>query len=333
MGENLHWFYDLIIVGVVLASMFSGYKKGFAGIVLSLTAMVAAVLSAVLLSGSVANFVYKNFLEGAIEDRISKVVKESVGELPNLSSYKGLSYVDTENIIIGQRKLADIEPEIDSTGKAILDLSNVNLSYTGIDRADLSAFGLSKAGLDLAHLDLGKVEITASELAGVDRGELFLTKILDEMTTSGSGESPLGKVADKFSGMYSGDMSRIIRVLMNSGETDTETAFRNEIIRPTVMRGLTVVCFLLIYGIVFGVASSVCGKVAGAVRHVPVVGSLNSLGGALLGFVKAIIIILFIGIAVRLIVSATDDSGLFFNSTVINDTTVFKQVYDVDLLA
>lgn len=102
--------YDIIIIALFLISIFLGYKKGFAKIVLKFLGFILAIGLAYIFSNSLAEYIYNNTTIGeklntSIEEKINGYIKNEKEELKQDNYYESiealLSSDDKQGIEVG----------------------------------------------------------------------------------------------------------------------------------------------------------------------------------------------------------------------------------------
>ena len=66
------------------------------------------------------------------------------------------------------------------------------------------------------------------------------------------------------------------------------------------------------------------------VRHIPLIGSVNSLLGGVLGLVQAAVVILIVVMALNLLIGLTGDGIPYLNNEAISKTYLFHYLYDLN---
>lgn len=76
---------DIVIIAIIALSAFMGYKKGLAGILVSIISLFLAIILGVLLQGSVADYLYNKTEVGkTIESSISTMINENIENIGNV---------------------------------------------------------------------------------------------------------------------------------------------------------------------------------------------------------------------------------------------------------
>ena len=81
MGSQFSFIYDIIVVAVLAAAVFSGAHKGFVSKVVGLAAGLVGFICAISLSGPVGNWAYSSFVEKPLSEAVSTTLDESMGSI------------------------------------------------------------------------------------------------------------------------------------------------------------------------------------------------------------------------------------------------------------
>lgn len=338
MGTQFFWFYDLLLVAVILGITFKCLKRGFASEVVGLITVVLAFIGAFYFSAVSAEFVY----EKLIEPNVNSYIEEQFDELVGDNVFLSLSKVDTSKIKINGKYVTETQAVADSAGKYTLDLSNMDYSETGLSELDLSFFGIDSEALDFSKMSIGKTNITASELQEAELGDIVLSRTLAFTMTnnalystlfdiSKSLESWIPQISDNFDLTGGNAVATLIRSLIESGNTSITQSVCDDYVRPAVMLPLRALLFILIFGII-ALALSAVTRVLRIVNKIPVIGFVNSLAGAVVGLLEAAVAVCLICIAIRILIMITGNTIVFLNTMTIDETIVFKYIYHLDFL-
>ena len=136
MGTEFFWFYDVILIAIIIGTIFLGVKRGFVRMLLSLASIAIAFVAALVISDGVSSWIYESFVEQNLKASISDTINDAIGE----NVVTELTKVDMDKAIIAGKPLVSMDNslKVDDAGKITLDLSSVNLTKTGIDKVDLA---------------------------------------------------------------------------------------------------------------------------------------------------------------------------------------------------
>jgi len=340
MGTSFFWFYDIVLLAVIAGVTFRSVKKGGVGVIISTVSVVVAFIAAFIASNAISDAVYTNYIEEPLMNYIDETVDNALGD----NAVNELEKIDMSKAVVGGQFLGDIKPEPDSSGEITLDLSDIDLTETGMQNADLTVFGIGE-GFDYSLVKVGNVEIPARELesrslesivlarvltANIESGELF-TAFKD---IGGKISEALPLIFDDYSEKISDGNSDVIYNLVLSvtdmGYENHGRAVIANIIDPIVIVPLRIVLFLIIFTVVAIVLEAIANA-SKIINRIPLISSVNEALGGILGLIKSVIIILVICIGIQFLISVTGDSLVFINTGTIQETIFFKHIYNLDL--
>ncbi len=341
MGTSFFWFYDIVLLAVLAGVTFRSIKKGGVSVIISTVSIVVAFIAAFIGSTAISEAVYENYIKEPLMGYIDEKIDNALGE----NIITDIEKVDMSKAVVGGKFLSTIKLEPDSSGKVTLDLSDIDLTETGMENADFSMFGIGE-GFDYSLVKVGNIEISEHELDKNSIESIVLARVLTANIESGEMFTVFKNISEKISEaiplifdsypaeISNGDSDILYNLVLNvidfSYSTRSEAILSN-IIAPIVITPLKITLFLLI----FTVISLVLGALANAskiINNIPVLSTANEALGGILGIVKSILIIFVICIAIQLLVSVTDDSLLFINTYTIENTLFFKYFYNFDLI-
>lgn len=341
MGTSFFWFYDIVLLAVVAGVTFRSFKKGGVGVIISTAAVIIAFIVAFIASNAISDAVYTNYIEEPLMNYIDETVDNALGD----NAVNELEKIDMSKAVVGGQFLGDMKPEPDSSGEITLDLSDIDLTETGMQDADLTVFGIGE-GFDYSLVKVGNVEISARELENRSLESIVLARVLTANIESGELftafkdigakiSDALPVVFDDYSEKISDGNSDIIYNLVLSvtdmGYENHGRAVLANIIDPIVIVPLRIVLFLIIFTVV-AVALEALANASKIINRIPVISSANEALGGILGLVKSAVIILVICISIQFLISVTGDSLVFINTGTIQETIFFKHIYNLDLV-
>lgn len=337
MGVQFFWFYDILLVAIVLGVTFRCFKKGFISSVLGFLAVAAGFIVGLYISEPVSEYVYTQF----VEEKVAELTHDGLNDIIGDNAIVGFSKLQTENILINGKKVSEIDLTPDSAGKITLDLSNVDLSETGIFRIDFTSLGVHAGEVNFSNLNIGKVNISTAQLAQNDIGTLVGAKslgyILQSSTDYGTLLDLANQISDFLPRLSSSDSSGtdiftdIFTAIISADTDDAEHAFSDEFIKPIVMVPLRALVFFILFALV-SFLLSLLSKAFKFINKVPVLGTLNALLGGAVGALEAAVILCVICIVLHIIISLTGNTIIFLNVMTINETFIFKYIYNLEIL-
>ncbi|MCL2696615.1 MAG: hypothetical protein FWE74_00880 [Oscillospiraceae bacterium] len=346
MGVQFSWFYDLLIIVIVVGVTFRCFKRGFVSTLVGLIAVIASFLLALFLSSLAAGAIYSSFIRERAIQYIDKSLEdiidiEPLAMLPELDlSRIMINEVDGAGELIRSIPLSEIDKTPDTVGKIDINLNNVDLSRTGIDRLDLEFLGISPG--ELTSVNAGRATITASELAGSEFETLVLAKLLTSTLQNGTefgavanAANTIGDFIPQVSGSFSGAttdaVTQVMVTIIESGKNGITAALVDNLIGPVIVIPLRTLIFFILFAIICIVTSFFVKKLA-IINRIPLVGGINSILGGVTGLLKSAVIIFLVCISLNILITITGNNIIFINTMTIDETFIFKHVYNFDLV-
>ena len=341
MGSEFFWFLDAAVVAVAAALIFRGAKKGAVAVLIKAVSAIVAFIIAFIGCGIASEKIYDAFVRSRIEDYI----EERLGDTINYELIAGLSDTDMSRAKLGDTYLSDIEINYDERGTALIDLSSVDLTETGITDADLKAFGIGSS-FDYSLIKAGHLEVTEQEVKKYGIGNIVLSYIIASNITSGSVFRAFTDIGDKItetnspslsglgnslsSGSKDAIYSLVVSIITSAGGKMGDRIM-NDIITPTVTVPLKAIVFCIIFTLVILILN-IIANVSKLINKIPIVSSVNGIVGAVLGLAEAIVVIELICIIIRFVIALCGDSLVFLNEPAIQRTFIFRFFYATDPL-
>lgn len=340
MGTQFAIIYDVIIIAIIAGMTFAGAKKGFASVIIGFVAVFAAFFCAMTFSEPITDAVYRS----AVEQPLESAVDEKLDEMMGGATLSGISHINYDMVMISGEHASVYPIDYAGTNKAVVDLSDMDLSRTGISGVDLSLFGIAAdtdfssvsgktAEFTMAEIErhgLGKLAV-AQYLAVSAQGSDFFAGFLDYTEKIGEAvPSVFGGISD---GIEGGSIFALRGVIINmaDGSASVKDAIINGIIEPYFRMAANTIIFILIFLLV-SVLLGVLAAALKAVNKIPVLGGFNAFVGGVAGLLEGLITVFIVCIGVRLLVSLSGGNIMFFNEMTINSTFLFGIFYNFDFL-
>ena len=293
MGSQFWWFYDVIVVAAVLVCMFVTAKKGLMRAAISLVGYALSIGIALSASSSVAN----SFYEGSIR----------------ASNIKKLDY----NI---------------SNGDFYSDFANYldNLGYDlSVDSVRLEKICTSEKDID------GSIYEYLNNINNrvVDPEGIFMDKLHEGYASLISGL--VSKQLSEYSAEYAAEQIRkkpstIYKYMRLVREPDFKEPAAEYIVDSYLEKPyktqIRLVCLMLLM-IVFIIITLFIETVANKKDHIEDSIVTKTMSG-LIGVFKGAVIVFLIAVMVRLYVVLGSNKMLFFNHEAIDNSYIFKYVYN-----
>lgn len=338
MGEEFAIAFDIAVIAIIAVLAFVGMKRGFAKVALGLASAVVAFAAAVMLSGPIATAVYTNFIEKPMSEKFD----DAAGEMLGGFTLGDIANIDFSKVIINGEYADNIEPNYAGTRKAVVDLSKLDLSETGLTKEDLAKIGILEES-SLKKLGGKTAEFTMDDIEKHGLGKLAVSQYIATQLVKLPAFSALNNITDSvrkylpsLSGSSASDSTgvsaaRSIVLGMLNSRANLKTAIMDNMIKPECMLVIRTIAFAAIF-ILVGVVLRIVVSVTGLVTKIPVLNKVNAFLGLVLGLVEGLIVVFVVCLATRLIVSLSSANSILFNQTAIDSTFLFKIFYNFDFL-
>lgn len=341
MGTQFAWFFDAAIIVILVVFLFNGLRKGFVSVILGLVSLIVAFAVALPVSEIGSKAIYDNI----VEDAVSEEINDQLSDAFNTETLTKLKSLDIGKAKINDKALSEIEIIPDSTGKAKLDMTKLDLSETGIDNLTLTAFGISE-DISLSAMNLGNMEITSEELDKYGKNRTVLAAILAENLSNGSAFSSVSGALDSMEKAIPSFMSGITESI-TSGEstvkrkivlcildTDTDNFARtitDNLVKPVVLVPVRALIFTVTFVIIL-IVLTLLSKLLKGINKIPIIGGVNKILGAVAGIAQGFIVLFLICIFTQLIISISGNDLMVLNTMTIDETSIFRRIYYFEFL-
>lgn len=342
MGQQFAFIFDIIVIAVILGLTFAGAKKGFAKVILEMTATIIAVFCAMVFSEPLAQQIYTSFVKQPAEEFIDENV-EKFEEFLNVDFFSG-SQLDFDKVKIDGEYAENLNPDFAGTNTAVIDLSNsvTDLSQTGLEEVDLSFFGIEK-GTDLSEVSVKTIEISADDMKNYGAGMIISAEYIASCFVKSGAAEPLGDLLGELSKYLPAEFSqsasgvtvsaaRGVLLSMLKTKSTAKSAVMDGLIEPNCVMAIRTILFIIIFAVAMVILNIVI-NLAGLLNKVPVLGEANRFLGGAAGFLEGASIVLIVCIITRLIVSLSGPDVILFNETAIDSTFLFRHIYNMELIS
>lgn len=339
MGTEFFWFYDVILVAILIGMMFIGAKKGFVRMALRLCAFAASFVIALMISNGISGWIYDSFISKPLEQTISTSINDALGD----NVVTQLGKIDMEKAKINGKSIDSLELKADKAGKVTVNLGNVNLSNTGISKVDLTSFGVDK-NIDYSNINLGSVQIYESDIEKYGIENMILTEVLAQNIKNSAIADSVNEIIDKvgetvpaldlkgktIEDIDSGTInSVVVSVVQSSGNPGK--AVLDNVAKPVVLVPLRTIIFVVLFILIF-IILSILIKATSVINKLPLIGQLNSLLGGVAGLLQGLVIVFIVVIIAHMAVELTNNTLIFLNDMTINKSFAFSKIYNFSFL-
>ena len=341
MGQEFAIVYDIVVAAVFIGLLFAGLAKGFAKSVLEIASVFIAFICAMTFSEPLANTIYDGLIDKPVREKIEETLSGADEEKMQLAPLSTVT-IDYNNVKISGTPVTEVVPNYEGTGKAVFDLTDVDLSDIGISKSNISLFGI-EIDDDLSSVNARTAGGSMSDIETYGLGKLVVSQYFATTAVQQDAVSVLGDVVDAIAAYLPSSVTggssesisvsavRTVILTMLDLQTTAEDALVDGIIKPNCVVVIRTILFALIFALV-SLIMGILIKVSGIVNKIPVIGKVNALAGGLLGLLEGTVIVFIICLAVRLIISLAGKDAVFFNESTIEQTYLFKHIYNFNFL-
>lgn len=342
MGTQFFWFYDLVILAVFIAVVLKCARKGFVSSIAGFLSAFVAFAVALPVSDTCAVLVYDNI----VEDSLSTEINEQLSSAIDGTSISLLDGLDLSKIKVNDHYISEISTQIDSAGRITIDMSDTDYSETGIENVDLSFFGITSETVDYSAMNLGTIQISQNELDEYGLEKMVLINTLSNRMSNGTAfgavcgvaESMTNAIPQLLSGfsdsVSSGEQSAIKSLvigIVNVESNDYASSILDNVVKPSLLLPIRALIFIILFAIIMLLLGIIVNALK-VINKIPVIGSVNVFFGVIVGVCESLIVCFLICIGLQIIISLSGNELIFINTPTINNTIVFKYIYNFEFL-
>lgn len=296
MGEKFAWFFDVILIGILLVCMYNGSKKGFVKSVLVVVAYFVAFFAAFFASKAITPTIY----DKVVKTRSEKVIEQNMDNINIHNSVKGA---------IKAQKF-DFE---------ITDEQIDKILASGSDFAG----SLEKVAKD-AGSSLTKEDIESKS------DKVFSTSVILDCIR-GKIPDNVYKQTETFLNKSKTSVDDIVKALNNPSKEEGAKELTEVAVKPLASLATNIILFFIFFIVFMVIIRIVLNIITKAISIVPIVGPLNSFLGLVLGIVQGLFIIFIIALLVKVIITTTNNQIIMFNETTLEKTKLFRLIYNLKI--
>ncbi len=296
MGEKFAWFFDIALIGVLLICIYNAGKKGFVKSIILLIGYVVSMVGGFLITSALSPIVYEKF----VQSRVEKAVEKKIDNIDIRSEIKSAFKTQNINVTISDD---EIQALIEKDG---------DLAKNFADFAKQKDPTLPDSSLE-------------SNFNNVFSKNVVLDSIKDKVPDSVYNE------VKKYLDNSKNSINNIIKALNNPSKEEGAKELTAIVVEPFVLMIIKIIVFIIAFSLLMFIVRLVSTILSKSLNMVPLVGPLNTFLGGALGFAQGAIIIIVAVLIIKLLVSLTNNQILVFNTPTIEETYIFKHVYDIKL--
>jgi len=296
MGSQFWWFYDVIAVAAVLVCVFLSARKKVLQAAVSLGGFILAIIFASTLSGGMAGSLYKG---GIRQNNVSKINK-TVSDLEFADEVKG--YLESLDYGLSL-KLSKVEAILNSGS----DIDGQMYKYA----TDTKGRKFAEKEVFINRFHEGYAQITS--------------KIVSENLSLYSAEYTASQIIEK-----PADFERLIPLLMEPEDKSPAAEYiADNYVKKPYEDVIRLIVFTVIFFVILILVLFIARSMARNSSYNEGIGAKLLCG--FMGIFNGVILVFAIAAMVRLYVVLGDDKMLFFNFKAIDQTYIFKNVYNIIL--
>ncbi len=294
MGSQFAWFFDAFTVALILIFMYVGGKRGFIRSFLMIAGYFLSLVAAYYVSRATAPIIYDKLLS-------ERIVSSIEGKIENI------------NVADEVKKALNLEGSgvtlEDEEVKSVVENSSGNLGE------EIRQYILQKTGVDISQNEITE-----------NLKKMFNENIYGEYIKS------LPEYMTKNSAQYSdsGLISSAIKAFASS-KADAARYIEQTVVRGSIIAILEPILFILVFTIAM-IAVKIVTRLFSVVNRVPFIGTVNSLFGALMGVAEALLVVYIIAVVINIIIYLSGSEMIVFNDETIQNTYLFKYIYNFKLI-
>ena len=126
-------------------------------------------------------------------------------------------------------------------------------------------------------------------------------------------------------------VNRIIKALNNPSKEEGAEELTEVAAKPITIMIVQMIVFMISFALLMIVVKIISSVITRTLKIVPVVGSVNTFLGAVLGFAQGVIVVLILTFIIKILISLTNNELMLFNLPTIEETYIFKHIYNFKL--
>ena len=296
MGEKFAWFFDIALIGVLLICIYNAGKKGFVKSIILLIGYVVSMVGGFLITSALSPIVYEKF----VQSRVEKAVEKKIDNIDIRSEIKSAFKTQNINVTISDN---EIQALIEKDG---------DIAKNFADFAKQKDPTLPNSSLE-------------SRFNRIFSKNVVLDSIKDKVPDSVYNE------VKKYLDNSKNSINNIIKALNNPSKEEGAKELTAIVVEPFVLMIIKIIVFIIAFSLLMFIVRLVSTILSKSLNMVPLVGPLNTFLGGALGFAQGAIIIIVAVLIIKLLVSLTNNQILVFNTPTIEETYIFKHIYDIKL--
>ena len=297
MGIQFAWFFDVVVVALLLAFLYIGGKRGFIRSVIMIAGYIISFILAFFISSTASPMIYEKY----VQKNVVTMVEHNINNIDIAGEVQKSLGLESMGITVDKQEINDVIAK--SNGDLSGDIRNyISKKTNGYD-------------VPKAEIDSKLQSIFNSSVA--DR---FINSLPSYMTDT----------AKEYLSKGNQTISETLKAF-TSTKTDAAKFVEKNIIRGSVIAIIKLLVFIIVFAVALIIVKLI-SRVFSLANKIPIAGTINALLGSALGLLQAIAIILIIAIILHILIALSNDEMIIFNTQTIQKTYLFKLFYDFKLI-
>ena len=293
MDTQFWWFFDAMALSAILISIYRSGKRGFSKTAVIIAGCVISLVLPVAAGGKTSGWIYDIGIKKSKDAKIEMVLKGSDMAQKTKNYIDSLGYgISTDELMIGQ---------IFSSGGDITDRLYEYLTE-----------------IDKRHTD----SIESFENSMSDG----YAEIMENILEKGLSRYEASEAAEKIKKDTDG-FNVFLRMMQNGSQKEAALYIEENYTASASIDIIRTVCFIIILFALSAAALFISNEInkSGSVKGAGEIA--EPILGGLLGIAEGIMIIFLAAVLVKLLIFISSDEMMFFNSSAIEKTFLFKHIY------
>lgn len=297
MENNYSWFFDVFALAIILFYLYIGGKKGFVKTLLYFAGYVISFALAFWVSNNLSTSVY----DAVIKDNVTNTIESKLDNFNASDEIKRIL-----NNSFGKYGISvtsnDVENAAKNPDKSFIDslCTKINASYP-------------EANVNPQQLN----------------------SILNDFTSSGIFSPIISSISNELNVDVSNQLKEDFNLdsYLKNICSDKKTAaqfIESKFIRNNVIAIVKFILFVISFFICMTIVRILCNMIS-FVNRVPLIGPANAILGGVLGILEGLLVVYIISIIIKIIITLSSGNMLVFNSNTVENTIIFKHIYNINL--
>lgn len=286
--------FDGILAIVLLLFMFVNYKRGFSKTFISVIGYVLAIILGCVAGDTGAEPIYNSILKDASVSEIQEVLSKADVSKSLIEDIKK----DTYGIVISEDKLKKV-------------ISSPNAIYSVINGNDGSEM-LSNDEISML------ISNSINNAIGESLKSVLPASAVDYMMNSLSSSSD--------------NLYKTATILVTEDSKTSAEYLEETFVRPIVIYIVKMAIFFVVFFIVMILVKLIAKSIENNNSSPTMASVTDKVLGAIFGIIEAVIVLILVSIVLKWIVTSSVATSSILNDDVIQSTTIFKYIYNLDTL-